>query len=628
MKRKSTKAMAMLLSLLFVISAFVGIPMTASAATETIEISLIAYPRGGGTDTWGHPALSFMNGWNISSSRLYSAKAASNKGMQVAYCVQPNVPLNTGDQSPEILPENFLDTYHNGSLTTSDIQNLLGRIMQYGYTGVVKYDHTNAEITEMIATQLLVWETIVGERAPDFSHITPPAGNNAVTESIRSDHPLRSQIFTHYNRIVSSVQNHSKIPSFMAKNTLSAAIHELTWDGSKYAVTLTDSNGVLANFNFSSTTPGVNFSKNGNNLTISVANPPTGNIEISATKTGSVRKAMTYWCSNKIEVKGQVQGLVMSGQEVSDPINAYVKAKVSTGTLAIVKTTKNNNGNVDGFQFRITKQDGTNVGTYTSGSDGRISVPNLTAGWYKVKEINLSDEFVKPTPNPVDVEVKGGQTATVNFDNVKKLGIITVQKTNSRPLMGDYSLAGAEFTVKDANGNVVDKIVTSADGKGESKALSLGSYTVFESKAPWGFVVDKNIYNRTLSGSQGTAAVVYCPEITVPEKPQVGQVKITKLDAETAAIAQGDATLSGAVFSLIDSKGNEVERLYCGTNTSITSKEIPLGSYTVKEIVPPKGYTLSEKEYAVNIDYAGQEVEVNLNRWMSQILSSRAESSL
>ena len=129
---------------------------------------------------------------------------------------------------------------------------------------------------------------------------------------------------------------------------------------------------------------------------------------------------------------------------------------------------------------------------------------------------------------------------------------------------------------------------------------------------PWGFVIDRNVYSRTLSGSQGTAAVVYCHEITVPERPQTGQVKITKLDAETAAAAQGDATLSGAVFDLLDSSGNQVERLHYGTNNFITSKEVPLGSYTVKEITPPKGYTLSQKNYSVTIDYAEQEVEINL----------------
>ncbi len=281
------------------------------------------------------------------------------------------------------------------------------------------------------------------------------------------------------------------------------------------------------------------------------------------------------------------------------------------GELQIVKTTQNNNGSVAGFQFRVTKG-GALVGTYTSDSNGRIRVPQLLAGQYTVEEIGLSDEFVKPSPNPVTVEVKPAQTATVTFNNVKKLGVITVQKTNANPTMGDYSLANAEFTVKDASGAVVDTIKTDATGRGQSKPLALGSYTVYESKAPWGMVLDKTVYTRTLTGAQGTAAVVYCPEISVAEKPQVGRVTITKKDAETGATTQGNASLAGAVFDLLDSKGNLVQRLYCGNSTSVTSKEVPLGEYFVKEVSPPTGYTLTQQRYTANITYAGQEKEVSV----------------
>jgi len=282
------------------------------------------------------------------------------------------------------------------------------------------------------------------------------------------------------------------------------------------------------------------------------------------------------------------------------------------GGLQIVKTTQHNNGTMSGFQFRVATQGGALVGTYTSGSGGTISIPNLAAGMYTVEEINLTDDFVPPSPNPVIVEVKSGQTATVSFDNVKKQGIITVQKTNANPTLGNYSLAGAEFTVKNASGTVVDTIKTGSDGRGESELLALGTYMVQETKAPPGFALDKTVYTRTLTGAQGTGAVVYCPEITVAEQPQGGKVTITKRDAETAAAAQGDATLSGAIFNLLDSDGNVVERLHCGNNTSVTSMEIPLGDYIVKEVVPPKGYTLSVKEYPVSIVSANQEVNVEL----------------
>jgi len=48
----------------------------------------------------------------------------------------------------------------------------------------------------------------------------------------------------------------------------------------------------------------------------------------------------------------------------------------------------------------------------------------------------------------VTVEIKSGQTATVNFNNIKKMGVIKTEKTNTNPVMGDYSLKGAKFEVK------------------------------------------------------------------------------------------------------------------------------------------------------------------------------------
>ena len=141
-----------------------------------------------------------------------------------------------------------------------------------------------------------------------------------------------------------------------------------------------------------------------------------GNVDITASKNVNVRKTTVVWTDYimSTSTSGQIQDLISYGENVSDPVTGHIKIRISTGSLNILKTTKNNGGKVGGFQFRITK-DGVNIGTYISGADGRISIPNLVAGWY-------------------DVEVKGGQSTTVNFDNVKKLGIITTQKTNARRL--------------------------------------------------------------------------------------------------------------------------------------------------------------------------------------------------
>lgn len=618
MKCKFKKAVLFLLSLLTVFSVVMIVP-TASAAINDIQVSLIDYPRGGGSSTWGHPALHFMNGWSVNETNHYSAKGVVNDGMKAAYCVQPGVSLTTGDSIPNILPDDFLDTYNNGSLTYTDIQILLGRIYQYGYTGKVSISMSNDEITNNIATQLIVWETITGERNYDFSKITPPSGTDSCIQFIRSDHPLRGQIMDHYNRIANAVINHSKMPSFMAFSVGYAKTHELTWNGSEYSLTLTDTNNVLSNFVFTTNHANINVARNGNQLILTSTAPPSGDVVITASRNNVKRSAVTFWANDRIVVKGKVQAVSTVGEDIADPLNSYVKVKVSTGNLIIYKSTKNNGGQVSGFDFLVKKSDGTVIGTYTSGNDGRIQINNLAAGTYTVQEINLSDDFVKPTPNPVTVTVLGGQTVTANFDNVKKMGIIKVRKSNTDPAMGDYSLAGAEFTVKDKNGKIVDTIKTLADGTGESIPLPLmEDYQIFESKAPYGFVVNKTVYKRSLSGSQGADAIVYCLEIAVPEKPQLGQITITKLDEETAKTVQGNATLNGAVFDLLDKSGNLVERLYCGEQSSVTSKLLPLSEYTVKEYIPPKGYTLSKnpdgttKEYPVLLNYTGQDIEINL----------------
>jgi hypothetical protein len=595
--KKSKRILAMLLCAVTMIGAFFATPMTASAADVTVSLQATGWDEAPAPNLWGGGRI----GGNSDFYILYIAPGT------MLYCLEPGAPLSSGE---DMNINSYVNGLHTPSISEDGIvAKVLGRLFQYidyGATGSPL--NTDEGKALYVAARILTWEVTQGERDEDFNYVAPPAGYDRVKQAVDNaslPSNVKDAINRHYNALVNAVQNHHKIPTFTRLSQSSAPTYELTDNGGTLSVSLGDNNGVLSGYSFSAN--GLSFSKNGNTLTVSSASGFDGEIMVTATSTTVQRKGVVCYGDGK----GSRQDTVSVGSPIDDPVKAYFKLKAAVGNMSIVKTSKNNDGKVAGFQFEV-KKGSTNIGTFTSGNDGKIDIPNLIAGTYTVREVNLSDEFVQPAPNPVTVEVKAGQTATVNFNNIKKLGVITVQKTNSNPIMGDYSLANAEFTVKNANGTMVDTIKTGADGKGQSKPLPLGTYTVQESKAPWGFVIDRNVYTRTLSGSLGTAEIVYCPEIGVPERPQTGQVKITKLDVETAATAQGDATLSGAVFSLIDSKGNEVERLYCGNNSFIISKEVKLGSYIVREVTPPKGYNLSQKEYPVTIDYAGQEVEVNL----------------
>lgn len=108
---------------------------------------------------------------------------------------------------------------------------------------------------------------MIGERDENFNKVST-GGKDAVLDQISRNHPLYDKIMSYYNSMAASVQKHSKLPSFLSKTPGSAQEIELKWDGSKYTVTLTDSNNVLSGYKFSSNNSGVQFSVSGNKLTI------------------------------------------------------------------------------------------------------------------------------------------------------------------------------------------------------------------------------------------------------------------------------------------------------------------------------------------------------------------------
>jgi uncharacterized surface anchored protein len=597
--KKSKRIAAILLSAVTVMSALFVFPMTASAADIAVSMQDTGWNEARAADLWNGGTISGNDNFFI----LYTG------GGEMLYCIEPGEPLSGGEG---MNVNNYVNVMHTPSINADTIvATQLGRLFQYvdyGATGSPL--DTDSGKALYIAAQILVWEVTQGERDGDFGYVAPPSGYDCVRQAVDNSSMAaanKNAIIGYYNALVGAVQNHHKIPTFSRMSQTNALVCEMTDDDGKLSVTLTDNNDVLSNYDFSATGSNITFSKNDNKLTATANDDFGGEVTVTATSKHTQRKGLVCYGDGA----GGRQDTVSVGSPIDDPVKAYFKLKAAVGTLSIIKTTKNNDGKVAGFDFEV-KKGSKSIGTYTSKSDGEIEVKNLVVGTYTVKEVNLSDDFVKPTPNPVTVEVSAGKTATVNFDNIKKLGIITVRKSNSNPVMGNYSLSNAEFTVKNANGTTVDTIVTGSDGKGESKPLPLGTYTVFEAKAPYGFVRDKNVYTRTLTGNLGMTEIVYCAEISVPERPQTGRIKITKSDAETAAAAQGDATLSGAVFDVFDAGGALAERLYCGTNTSVTSKEVKLGNYVVKEVVPPRGYTLTQKEYPVKIEYSNDLIEVNL----------------
>lgn len=601
--QKFKRTLSLFLAMLMCVTTLFGMGTTAFAAEETDEVYLISYPRDGDANyggEWGHNSLSFMNGWSTATSRFTTIRAMGSYEGNICYCIEPGVPQQTGNTFTK-KGEDFWDEYpssYNSTISPDDIKLFIGRIFQYGYTGTIStswrsQNEGGDKLANAVATQLLIWETVVGERDADFNKVGT-GGKSAIVEQISTNHPLYSRIMGYYNSIAASVQRHSKVPSFLAKSAGKAQNIELEWNGEAYTATLADTNGVLSDYVFSANASGIRFSVSGNTLTITADDAPSDTVTITAEKKNSQRRGVITWTDGVYGPNGKLQDTVTYAQTVNDPVKGYLNIKVSYGSAKIVKTSED--GKVEGISFTITGN-GVNK-TVTTGAGGIIQIDNLAPGVYTVTE----QSYDKYEPQEVRrVTVVSGQVTTVNFNNTLKRGTLIVTKTSE-----DGLNEGVKFHLygTSLSGLAVDEYaVTDSAGKAVFSDVLIGTGYTLE-------VVDTAI--RYVVPEKQTAAVEWN---TVTNKSFTNILKkwnvtVTKSDAETG-LPQGDATLAGAVYGIY--KGDQLVDTYTtDANGQFTTKYYVCGDdWTIREITPSEGYLLDNTVYPIGAAAKNYTVEYN-----------------
>lgn len=598
------RSVSLLLSIFICLSTIVGVALTASAASTTGKAIVIGYPRNGdanySTVTWGHDELHYMGGWMCHKGRHTTFYTMNSYKGNICYCIEPGRPLDTGlvfTQKGEDFFDNFPKEY-NSTISADDIKLFLGRILQYGYTGQISdsWKSQNAEdadtMSKAFATQLLVWETVVGERDEYFNHVTPN-GYNAILEQVRGDHPLRNGIMNYYSAIASAVQQHTKLPSFLSRTAGKAQTVELSWDGSRYCAELTDTNGVIDNYNYSA--PGMNCVVSGNKLIITSNSAPTDKVTLTAEKKSSQRCGLIIWSDGAYQPGGGNQDTVTFGQQVDDPVKGYISLKVSYGGAKIVKVSED--GKVDGITFRI---QGNGIDkTVKTANGGVIQVDNLKPGVYTVTET----EYDKYIPQEVRrVTVVSGQVSTVNFSNKLRRGDLTVKKTAEDGLTEGmkFRLYGTSLSGIEVN----EYAVTDKNGVAKFKDVLIGTgYTLEEVDTPTRYVVpDKQ-----------TAAIEWnkVTNKSFDNDLKKFNVTVTKSDRRTG-LPQGDASLAGAKYGIY--KGNQLIDTYStDANGNFTTKYYICGDdWTIREISPSEGYLINTESLHIGAEAKLYTVEYNI----------------
>lgn len=600
MKKLYRRSISGLLALLICFTAILGSGMTAYAAAftgETADSYSVAFPRDGDANldysgTWGHDELHYMNGWTSGEATwMTTLHTIGSFDGPACYCIEPGVPRNLY-RSYESYGEDYWDTFpaeYNRTIDGRTMKTLLGRITQYGYQGNLSLDWRSQndsdadKLAHMMATQVLVWETVVGERDADFNHVDPGSAD-AVKSVYRTSHPLYSRFSAYYDSIETSVKKHTVVPSFMDRSEEAAQTVELSWDGGRYTATLTDTNGVLGEYAFSSAQSDMTFAVDGNDLTISAETASADGVTITAVR-NNTRQGVLVWSDGHYGPDGTMQDVVTFRDTVSDPMYAYLHLKVGYGSVKIVKTSED--GEVSGISFTVSGN-GTEQ-TVTTNADGEMQLDDLRPGVYTVTE-QSNDRY---EPQEVrQVTVISGQVATVAFHNMLKRGSLEVVKTAEDGLNEGvkFHLTGTSL----AGLSVDEYAVTGSNGKAVFSNVLIGTDYILSE-------VDTGI--RYVVPEDQTTAVEW-NTVTQAEVRNVlkkWSATVTKRDAETG-LPQGDATLSGAVYGVF--KGEELVDTYITDESGqFTTTDYVCGDdWTIRELSPSEGYLLDDTVYPVGAE--------------------------
>lgn len=543
-----------------------------------------------GTISFTHTYDSSGNTMRYHSSAVFDGYTAGGTGKykyrmfvdgENAFCIQPGVPLKTGNT----LKKASSDTWN--ALSTNQ-KKAVGLALLYGYQG--NRSHLSGSDDEKwLATQTLVWEFVTGCREATGSY--QQNSTKAYSLHFGSNYP-NSGAKAAYDQIVSLLSEHNTIPSFMSggKNDITK---ELAYKDGKYSITLTDKNSVLSDYSFSSSDGNVKVSRSGDKLTISSAVAVSGSVRITAKRNG----VPTVSDSAKMIAYGDpnLQDLV-TGVENADTVVAYLNIETPTGTIALKKTSED--GVVGGIQFNI-KGDNFNK-TVTTDKDGNITVEGLFPATYTITEQSI-DRY-EPQKSQT-VTLIGGKTTTVNFNNTLKRGSLEVIKNSE-----DNLVEGVKFHLygTSLSGLPVDEYAVT-DAKGVAKF----SDVLISGDTPY-VVEEVDTAIRYVVPASQTAPIEWekVTSRTFVNVLKKFNVTVTKSDVETGT-EQGDASLAGAVYGIY--KGEELIDTYATDNNGqFTTEYYVCGDdWTIREISPSEGYLLDPTIHKVGAEPELYTVEYN-----------------
>lgn len=560
--KKFTRITALLLVVAVIFGTMFSLPVSAASGDKVTITFDFCYDSTGNIIKFQQTTVS--DGYTVGTPGEELCKIFADD--KEAYCIEPGHTLYSGNT----LTEDGSTVWKNLGFAKQKAINLA---LLYGKPGSGKC-LSGTEDQKWVATQLIVWEFVSGCRSTSEGY---KCTNTKFIDGICAG-GANPGVKSVYNAISKSLANYSTVPSFASAIASKAEPYEMKYSDGKYTLTLTDSNSILSDFSFK-TTSGISVLKSGNKLTLTSTSP------VNNTVTFNSAKLMPSVGNTTLIPYGDatLQDVITGVENDADPIRAYFKVKTSSGNLKLVKTSED--GNVANIEFSV-KGDGYSK-TVKTNSKGEFELTDLVPGNYTVTE-QTPTKYAEQKSKTVNVE--SGKTATVSFSNVLKKWNLTVTKTDAetKSAQGDATLAGAVYGIYN-NGKLVDKYTTDKNGGFSTSNYVCGDkWTLKEIEPSEGYLLDETEYHigaeakkytlENNSVSIGVTEDILKGKIAIIKHTDDGSTKIET--PEKGAEFQVYLKSSG---SYTKAKESERDTLTCDEYGFAETKELPYGTYTVHQ---------------------------------------------
>ncbi|EOJ01640.1 SpaA isopeptide-forming pilin-related protein [Enterococcus faecalis] len=310
------------------------------------------------------------------------------------------------------------------------------------------------------------------------------------------------------------------------------------------------------------------------------------NLSVNRTYEITETKAPTGYVLDKT-----VHKVTLTTAQANKTVTVTVDNVAQKGAIKIVKQDKDSKKRLTGAEFQWKDTVTGKTGTVTVGTDGTITIPNLSVNrTYEITETKAPTGYVldKTVHKVTLTSAQANKVVTVIIENTAQKGSLAIIKVDKD---SRKRLAGAEFKWRDTVTGKEGTVVADKNGQALITDLPVNRvYEITEIKAPNGYILNNKNYRVILTTNFADKIGYY----TIENTAQKGSLAIIKVDKDSRK------RLAGAEFKWRDTVTGKEGTVVADKNGQALITDLPVNRvYEITEIKAPNGYILNNKNYRV-----------------------------